>query len=815
MAVQKKDFFISYNKADRQWAEWVAWQLEEQGYTTIVQAWDFRPGSNFVLEMQKATGEASRTIAILSPDYLVAENTQPEWAAAFAKDPTGQDRTFVPVRVRECTLAGMLVPIVHINLVGVNDETHARQLLLDGILRGRAKPTSPPTFPGGATRTVLEKPRFPGALPSIWNVPHSRNPNFTGREESLTGLRQALASGQAATVTLAISGLGGVGKTQLATEYVYRYSSEYDLVWWVPAEEPAALSAAYGALAQELDMPEKDAAEQSAMVEGVKRHLARRGDWLLVFDNAPGPEQVQNYLPGSTTGHILITSQNPVWGSLARRLSVDPFQRAESVEFFGQRTGQKDEEAANNLAEALGDLPLALEQAGAYIEETGTTLAAYLGLFRDRRRELWVEEHPPLGYRETIATTWEISLQQLPPAAMALMELCAFLSPDNIPRDLLEKEGTLPPSQEGTLANSLVLNRAIAALRRFSLIEVRGNTWSVHRLVQAVVQDRLPYEEKKAWAGSAVVLVTESYPSGDISANPSSWPACARLLPHALMAAGHAEALEAAPKATGWLLNEVGLYLKSRAEFTLARDHLQRALALGEQAYGPDDPEVAVRLSHLGNVFRELANLPAAWEHLQRALSIDEKAYGPNDPIVAHDLNDLGIVLLDLGDLAGAWEHFQRALAIDEEAYVQVHPTVATDLNGLGTVLRDLGDPSGAREYYQRALTIDEQIYGADHPKVAIRLCNLGLVLKDLGDLAMARKHLERALAIDEQTYGPDHPEVATDLNSLGTVLEDLGDLSGARGCYQRALRIRINRLGPDHPSTVQARNNLELLGPP
>jgi hypothetical protein len=375
----------------------------------------FMQQHHFVLEMQEATAVASRTIAILSPDYLAAEYTQPEWASAFRKDPTSQARSLVPVRVRECILEGMLASIVYIDLVGVSDERQARLILLDGLHPRRAKPNSPPSYPETSTRVKPEKPRFPGALPSVWNVPHIRYTNFTGREELLIDLRAALTSGKAAAVTQAISGLGGVGKTQVAIEYVYRYGSEYDLVWWVPAEEAVVLFGAYRALAQKLNLPEKDATEESAVVDGVRRHLAQRGDWLLVFDNAPGSEQVRRYLQGTTTGHVLITSRNPVWGGLAHQLSVHPFHRAESVEFLGQRTGRKDGNAANVLAEALGDLPLALEQAGAYIEETGITLLAYLDLFRNRRKELWGEGHPPLGYQETIVTTWEISLQQLPP----------------------------------------------------------------------------------------------------------------------------------------------------------------------------------------------------------------------------------------------------------------------------------------------------------------------------------------------------------------------------------------------------------------
>jgi hypothetical protein len=178
----QKDFFISYNKADRTWAEWVAWKLEEVGYSTTLQAWDFRPGSNFILEMHKAAAETERTIAILSPDYLDAEFTQPEWAAALLQDPTGKNRTLVPVRVRECNLTGLLAPIVHIDLVGI-EESEAVERLIIGLSQERPKPATQPQFPRATWNSDAEQPQFPGALPGIWNVPYRRNPNFTGRQD--------------------------------------------------------------------------------------------------------------------------------------------------------------------------------------------------------------------------------------------------------------------------------------------------------------------------------------------------------------------------------------------------------------------------------------------------------------------------------------------------------------------------------------------------------------------------------------------------------------------------------------------------------
>ena len=265
-----KDFFVCYNKADRRWAEWIAWHLEEAGYQVTIQAWDFRPGANFVLEMQRAATEAARTVAVLSPDYLAARFTQPEWAAAFAQDPTGEKGTLLPVRVRDCDLAGLLPQIIYVDLVG-QEETVAKDALLAGVQRGRAKPTTAPGFPGAATRMVAERPRFPGALPSIWNVPFRHNPNFTGRETILAALQTALTSGQPGAQVQAICGLGGVGKTQLTAEHAYRHTADYNLVWWVRAEESTTLAGDLAGLAERLGLPEKDAKEQPVIVDAVRR----------------------------------------------------------------------------------------------------------------------------------------------------------------------------------------------------------------------------------------------------------------------------------------------------------------------------------------------------------------------------------------------------------------------------------------------------------------------------------------------------------------------------------------------------------------
>jgi Tfp pilus assembly protein PilF/nucleoside phosphorylase len=659
----------------------------------------------------------------------------------------------------------------------------------------------------------------PAYLPRIWNVPHQRNPNFTGREQLLKDLRASLTGGQATALTqAALHGLGGIGKTQLALEYAYRHAPDYDLVWWVRSETPAALAADYAALTGPLDLPEKGAVEQEIAVAAVRQHLGQRGRCLLIFDNASDPEDLKNFLPRCGGGHILITSRNPAWRGTAQPLEVKKWPRGEAVAFLLKRTGQQDEAAAGELAQELGDLPLALEQAAAYMEACGLSLSGYLKLFRQRHQELLRQGRSSQDYPDTVATTWELSFQKVKqesPAGADLLNLCAFLAPDDIPRELLTQgEEHLPKRLAQAVTEPLALNTALAALRRYSLMEVGEDSLAVHRLVQAVVRDRLDEEEKKEWAGAAVDLLSEEH-SGDFQSQVNMWPWWGRLLPHALAAAGYAEALQVSLPAAGRLLNQAGFYLQIRAEFPESRKVFERALAIEEAAYGPDHPQVAIRVNNLGYVLQDQGDLAGAKSHYERALAIDEAAFGPDHPQVAIRVNNLGSVLRAQGDLAGAKSHFERALSIDEAAYGPDHPAVARDVNNLGLVLQAQGDLAGAKSYYERALNIDETIYGPDHPKIAIRLNNQGSVLRAQKDLAGAKSHFERALAIDEAAYGPDHPEVATDENNLGFVLQAQGDLAGARSHFERALKIFRRFLGDDHPNTTIVEENLASLGLP
>ncbi len=615
------------------------------------------------------------------------------------------------------------------------------------------------------------------ALENIQKLPYPPNLNFTGREKFLDELHQSLVQAASRPQIFALVGNGGMGKTQIALQHAHRPENNFKYVWWLRSEEPAILLEDYIGIAEDLKLPGWNLRDTDLTIKSVKRWLEGECDsnWLLVFDNAQKPGDLVKYIPVAGRGQAIITSRLSVWDGMAKTMEVGAFQRDEkqdeSVEFLLKRTGQNDSNGAINLARELGDLPLALEQAGAYIKETGISFPDYLDRFKKDRKKL-LGHGKPLNYPDTVATTWEISfeaVQKERPVAGDLLNLCAFLAPDAISRRMLEEGAKhLPEPLATCVQNAVELDECIAVLKRYSLINVAESLISIHRLVQAVVQERLSDEKQRMWAESALKMVNEAFYF--IQLDQKTWEICSKLSAHAFYASEHAEKLELSPQETSNLLNNLGRYLNNRMELASARSVLERALA------------------------------------------IDEKAFGTEHTSVAIDVNNLGVVLDAQGDLEGAKRCFERALKIDEKALGPEHTSVARRVNNLGSVLQDQGDLEGAKRCYERALKIGEKALGPEHTSVAIRVNNLGSVLQDQGDLEGAKRCYERALKIDEKAFGTEHTSVARDINNLGLVLNAQGDLEGAKRCFERALNIVEKRLGNDHPNSVLVRNNLKAL---
>ena len=402
MAGERADFFVSHAGADQAWAEWVAWQLTDAGYTVELDVWDWAVGQNFMLAMSDALARCDRVLALFSAAYFEQPRyTTEEWTGAMLHGPeTGQGR-LVPVRVANISPEGMpamLQTLVFCDLFGL-DADEARRVLLEAVA-GPRRPGGEPVFPGRGTPGGLRRlggagPRLPGRLPRVWNLP-ARNAGFTGRDGLLVAVRERLLAGDRA-VMQALQGMGGVGKTQLAIEYAYRFAGAYDLAWWVNAEQARLIGDQFAALGAALGCVQPWAGVEMVRA-AVLGELRERGRWLLVFDNAENSADITGWLPGGG-GHVLITSREREWTEIAVPVEVDVLPRPESVAILQGRVAGLTEADADRVADQLGDLPLAVAGAAGYMAETGMVAAEYLGLLGPGPRSCWIRCRADLPIR--------------------------------------------------------------------------------------------------------------------------------------------------------------------------------------------------------------------------------------------------------------------------------------------------------------------------------------------------------------------------------------------------------------------------------
>lgn len=805
----QKDFFISYTSPDRSWAEWIAWRLEEAGYSTVLQAWDFRPGSNFVLEMDKASKEAERTIAVLSPDYLNAPYPKAEWAAAFQRDPTGEHGSLLPVHVRECKyqLTGLLGSIVYINLVGLNDPSKAREALLEGIRRGRVKPSTPPSFPHQLRHAVVEQPQFPGAFPQYWYVPFQRNRFFTGREEVLTHLYQRMRVDK--TVALvqqeALTGLGGIGKTQTALEYLYRYYSDYSqAILWTRADSREALFSGFGSFVDLLNLPERNEQDQNRVVDAVNRWLREHDRWLLIFDNVEDLDHVQDFIPSARRGHILLTTRIQAVGRIARGVEIEKMEPEEGALFLLRRANiiasdallEDDSEAdrakAREISQVMDGLPLALDQAGAYIEEMQCSLSEYLDLYQKRRRTLLKKRgNPGSDHPASVTTTFSLSfgkVRQTSPAAADLLRLCAFLAPDGIPEEIItEGASDLSRSLQALVEDPMKLNKAIGDLRKSSLMRRNSDqTLRVHRLVQAVLKDSINKRTQRQWAERAVRVMNRIFPDVEYE----TWPKCQRYLPHALVCAMLIEEWEMTFEEAAQLLNVAGVYLGERAQYVQAETLLTQALVIYKHILGLKNYSTAKAFNDLAAVYFYHGNYAQAESNYKQALAICEQVLEPMDPDLAKCLTNLGVLYGIQKKYELAEPLLQRAVTIHGQISGPEHLNTAGSLNNLARLYINQGKYEQAETLLQKVLAIREQAQGPDHPKLLTDLNNLAHLHHFRGQYDQAEFLLQRVLVIRKQVLGQDHPDMAQTLHLLAANYEKQGKYEQAEQFYQQVLDL-------------------------
>ena len=707
----------------------------------------------------------------------------------------------------------------------------------------------------GADRGGLAIGRLEYQRPEVASLPVRLAPRpvfLAGREGLLADLDARLAgrAGRPEPQLVALCGLGGAGKTSVAVEYAHRHLAEVGVCWQFPAEDPALLAAEFAVLAAQLGARElADARDPVASVHGV---LARaEAGWLLVFDNAPDRASVEAFVPPAGPGRVLITTQNQHWPP-GQALDVPVLDPEVAAHFLVNRTGGPDRAAARELAVELGGLPLALEQAAAYMQATGTTLAQYLPLFRARQADL-LARGEAAGHPADVATTLGLALSQLAdqaPAAAGLVRLLAFLAPEPVPLALLlaseQTAGLLDPEAAAVvgplLGDPVAAGDAITALRRYSLVTPGGDGLVLmHRLVQAITRAQLTAQAAAQWEQAAAALVEQAVPADPwLSA---TWPVCAMLLPHAravldltsggmwriaqylghsgsypaarnlfgLIADAHTEDDAYGPEHPDTLATRHNLarWAGHAGDAAGARDQYAALLPVRERVQGPEHPETLAARHNLARWAGEAGDAAGARDQYAALLPVYERVQGPEHPDTLATRDSLAYWAGEAGDAAGARDQFTALLPIYERFLGPEHPDILAARHNLASWTGHAGDAAGARDQFTALLPIIERVQGPDHPDTLATRHTLAYWAGEAGDAAGARDQFTALLPIIERVHGPEHPDTLVTRHNLAHWAGETGDAAGARDQFTALLPVCERVQGPDHPDTLAVRHNL------
>jgi tetratricopeptide (TPR) repeat protein len=676
----------------------------------------------------------------------------------------------------------------------------------------------------GAGETTLGVPTISRGVPAIWGSVPPRNKNFTGRESLLEELRHRLTGGRltgepTAVLPHALQGLGGVGKTQLAIEYAYRYAADYDLVWWIPADQTALIRSELAALAPRLGLtgiaPERVEDGLRAVLDSL-----RRGEpssrWLLIFDNADQPETLRDVLPTGlpTGGDVLVTSRNHRWQSVVDAVEVDVFTREESVEFLRRRVPGSQDEDSEVLAEELGDLPLALEQAGALQAETGMSVADYLRLLKTEARKL-LTENAPTDYPWPVAAAWSLSMAQVGkqmPFALELLRLCAFFGPEPIPRDLLQRgQYVLDSPLRDALGDPIIVSRGMRELGRYALAKLDNNrkTVQVHRLIQRLLREELTEDQARAVEREVHLLLAAADPQDADSVD--NWPKYRDLLAHAELS----KVAESKEPPVRRLAKNLIDYLYYIGDYTTCKAEIERALANRADTRA-DDRDFLIVLGQKAMVLWALGEYREAAAIRRDILARATSALGVDDEYTLHTTNGYGADLRAEGK-------FAEALELDQELLVRHRRVLGPDPDpSTFMVAYNLGIDYCLNSDYRRATEIDEQNYTErldfyqqeDHPWV---LTSLGAIARDLrltGRYADAVQTSEKARAmfldiVRQRRIPENHPWVLLQAKDHSVALRKIGAFEEALDLAEDVYRQHDEQLGTLHPETLGAAINL------
>lgn len=809
MSERRVDFFISHAGADRAWAEWVAWQLIDAGYTVELDVWDWAAGRNFVTAMSDALSNCRQVIALFSTAYFDRSRyTTQEWSSSLIHASGLQPDRLIPLRVEEVAIEDVppvLRALVWRDVFGMGEEK-ARTALLEAI-RSPRRPRHAPKFPDrqrpGRLRSLGgSSPRLPGGMPQVWNVP-ARNIAFTGRDGLLTAVREKLLVGNRAVVQ-ALEGMGGVGKSQLAMEYAHRFAGSYDLAWWVASEQPDLIGQQFAGLAIELGCPISEA-EPEVWRTAVLHELRKRGNWLIVFDNAEDPEALREWLPAGQ-GHVLITSRAHAWAELAVPVIVDVFARTESIALLCGRVDDLTHDDADHLAAQLGDLPLAIAQAAGFIAATKTTAGDYLAMLEARPGEV-LDKARPVSYVRSLAAMVQVTADQLKrddPAAAQLADLCAFLAPEPIPEHLFTAAGSeLPSLIASRAADPLAWRQTLGHLTSRALVRLDQDGLQMHRLTQAILRHRLEPDQANATRACTERILIASNP-GDGN-DPATWKEWTRLLPHLLTTD--------LDSTTNPDLRELAcdacFYLVSRGLVSAGLDLTTRLHRSWIQQLGNDDQHTLSSAYYLAWALRHFRRYAEAYALDHDTMTRYERLLGKDHPGTLAATGHLAMDLHGQGKLQAARDLEEDVLSRTRSVLGEHNPATLISIGNLAWYLRDLGELQAARDLDEKCLAQFRRILGEEHPITLTAASNLAADLR-AQNKRQAAHDLERdTLAQRRRILGDNDRLTLISARSLARDLHALGQFKAARDLNRDTLARFRRTLGEDHPDTQETASNL------
>ncbi|MER5930141.1 FxSxx-COOH system tetratricopeptide repeat protein [Streptomyces sp. NPDC002054] len=856
-AVHAQRFVISFAGFNRPWAVWIAHRLEEHGHRVTLQRWDPQRSPGLADALDDLARAAGRVLLVLSERYFSAgTHTEEEWNTALRTVTEAHPDRFAAVCLTDAPLPTAVAALEKTDLWGLDSyEAEYR------VLRRLELPTD-----RVGAETGRRGPRFPNDPPEIWGRVPRRNPRFTGRNDVIGRLRAALADAPAGASIVTLLGLSGVGKTQVATEYAYRFASEYDVVWWVPAEDRPTLRERLADLAPALGLP-RGAGSYGEQIRGVLEAL-RRGNpyhrWLLVFDGCDSPDDLTDLLPAGS-GDVIITSRNREWASRhTHLLEVPLYARPESITFIRRRALRLTGEEADQLAEALEDYPLALDQTAGWLADSPLTVGDYLQLLRrrlDSREAVTVSDDYPLPFPTALAILLN-NVRENYPDALHLLRLFVFFAPGRVPLRLLREfpADDVPEQLAGLINDQVRWNAALNKLVQFSVVRLEysdlaveeggGGTETVqlHRMVHGIVRDNLSDEEADQLARAVRQVLAAADPGRPTDSR--LWPRYAELIPH-LESAGVLASSN--PRIQNFLLHCLR-YLILAGEYRtclrLAEEtddawramlgehhdqvrelsyhyggalrllgHFRRAEVLSKTIAdrltaerGDRDLETLRAISTYAAVLLNTAKFEQARLLLEHCFAGYRELLGEDDSMTLNAQNNVAVVLRLLGRYPESYEADLDTLRRRERVLRVRH--IATLSSGIGCAmgLRLMGRYREALARQEQGLKLNATVLGENHPQTLRAEHNLGMCLRRSGDIAGAGARLRSVLERSTRVHGATFPWTLMVASDYATYLREYGDIDEARRISEEVVRGYQTQLGLAHPYSIGTVGNLGLV---